>query len=109
MTTILGVFRRQWSPRSQSGWRPNEDIQMSHPVSFGQLIIINSPFWTYITANCKQMPKTILQQNMAYGMGCKLVKFGHEKLWSISLYDKEAIGIIKNFCHQFFDWLNLVI
>ena len=35
---------------SQSGWHLNEDIKMSHPVSFGHLIIINSPFCTYITA-----------------------------------------------------------
>ena len=49
---------------SQSGWHLNEDIKMSHPVSFGHLIIIiiNSPFCTYITA--KKCQKTILQQNM---------------------------------------------
>ncbi len=48
--------------QSQSGWHLNEDIKMSHPVSFGHLIIINSPFCTYITA--KKCQKTILQQNM---------------------------------------------
>ena len=47
---------------SQSGWHLSEDIKMSHPVSFGHLIIINSPFCTYITA--KKCQKTILQQNM---------------------------------------------
>ncbi len=35
---------------SQSGWRLNVDIKMSHPVSLGQLRIIISPFWTCITA-----------------------------------------------------------
>ncbi len=57
---------------SQSGWRPNEDIKMSHPVSLGQLRIIISPFWTSITA--KKCQKMILQQNMAWGV----VKFGHK-------------------------------
>ena len=56
----------------QSGWRPNEDIKMSHPVSLGQLRIIISPFWTCITA--KKCQKTILQQNMTWG----IVKFGHK-------------------------------
>jgi hypothetical protein len=35
---------------SQSGWRLNEGIKMSHPVSFGGLLIINSSFCRYITA-----------------------------------------------------------
>ena len=56
---------------SQSGWCLNEDIKMSHPVNFGQLIVINSSFCSYITA--KKCKKTILQQNMACGM----VKFTH--------------------------------
>jgi hypothetical protein len=43
-------------------------MKMSHPVSLGQLRITISPFWTCITAK-----KTILQQNMAWGV----VKFGH--------------------------------
>ena len=50
---------------SQSGWRLNKVIKMSHPVNFGQLIVINSSFCSYITA--KQLKKTILQQNMAWG------------------------------------------
>ena len=32
---------------SQSGWRLNEDMKMSHPVSLGQLRIIISPFWIF--------------------------------------------------------------
>ena len=57
---------------SQSGWRLNEDIKMSHPVSLGQLRIIISPFWTCITA--KKCQKSILQQNMAWDA----VKLGHK-------------------------------
>ena len=59
---------------SQSGWRPNEDIKMSHSVSLGQLRIIISPFWNCITA--KKCQKSILQQNMAWGVS--LVKSGHK-------------------------------
>ena len=55
---------------SESGWRLNEDIKMSHPVSLGQLRIIISPFWTCITA--KKCQKMILQQNMAWGVGCSV-------------------------------------
>ncbi len=57
---------------SQSGWRLNEDIKMSHHVSLGQLRIIISPFWTCITA--KKCQKSILQQNMAWDV----VKLGHK-------------------------------
>ena len=57
---------------AQSWWRPNDNMKMSHPVSLGQLRIIVSPFWTCITA--KKCQKTILQQNMAWGV----VKFGHK-------------------------------
>ena len=57
---------------SQSGWRLNEDIKMSHPVSLGQLRIIISPFWTCITA--KKCQKSNLQQNMAWDV----VKLGHK-------------------------------
>ncbi len=57
---------------SQSGWRLNEDMKMSHPVSLGQLRIIISPFWTCIAA--KNSQKTILQQTMAWGV----VKFGEK-------------------------------
>ena len=57
---------------SQSGWRPNKDMKLSHPVSLGQLRIIISPFWTCITA--KKCQKSILQQNMAWDV----VKLGHK-------------------------------
>ena len=59
---------------SQSGWRPNEDMKMSHPVSLGQLRIIISPFWFWTCITAKKCQKTILQQNMAWGV----VKFGHK-------------------------------
>ena len=61
----------------QSGWRPSDHMKMSHPVSLGQLRIIISPFWTCIPA--KTCQKTILQQNMAWGV----VKFGHKNEFSI--------------------------
>ena len=54
----------------QLGWHPIEDMKTSHPVSLGQLRIIISPFWTCITA--KKCQKTILEQNIQHGMGCKL-------------------------------------
>ncbi len=50
---------------SQSGWRLNDDIIMSHPVSFGQLIVLNSSFCSYITAKkCKKTYSTA-----KHGMG----------------------------------------
>ncbi len=84
---------------SQSGWRPNEVMKMSHPVSLGQLRIIISPFWTCITA--KKSQKTILQQNMAWGV----VKFG-QRTWSIYSYNKEAIPMFKNVGRQFLSGVN---
>jgi hypothetical protein len=71
---------------SHSGWRLNEDIEMSHPVSFGELLIITSSFCRYITA--KKCQKTILQQNMAWGM----VKFAHKTYF---------LRILKNVAHLF--------
>ena len=62
----------------QSGWRPCEDMKMSHPVSLGQFRIIISPFWTCITA--KKCQKTILLQNAkhkTWHMAWGVVKFGH--------------------------------
>jgi hypothetical protein len=50
---------------------------MSHPVNFGQLIVITSSFCCYTTHNCKKMQKkTILQiqQNMAWGKVGRYVK-----------------------------------
>jgi hypothetical protein len=70
----------------QLGWRPIEDMKTSHPVSLGQLRIIISPFWTRITA--QKCQKTILQQNMAWG----IVKFGHKNYFLRNL---------KNVAHLF--------
>ncbi len=56
----------------QSGWRPNEDMKMSHPVSLGQLRIIISPFWTCITATKCQ--KTKNDFTAKHGMGCSEIR-----------------------------------
>ncbi len=53
---------------SQSGWRLNEDIQFSHPVSLGQLRIIVSPFWTYTTAKNQKVPKIDFASKTWHGM-----------------------------------------
>ncbi len=52
---------------SQSGWRPNGDMEMSHSVSLGQLRIIISLFWTCLH-NCQKVPKNDFTAK--HGMGC---------------------------------------
>jgi hypothetical protein len=61
---------------------------MSHPVNFGQLIVLNSSFCCYTTA--KKCKKTILhlqQKIMAWG--------------KVGRYVKKKIRILKDVAHLF--------
>jgi hypothetical protein len=59
----------------QWGWRLNEDIKMSHPVSLGQLRFIISPFWTCITVRQK-VPK--IDFTAKHGMGYLGIKINFQ-------------------------------
>ncbi len=44
---------------------------MSHPVNFGQLIVITSSFCCYTTHNCKKMQKNDFTDTAKHDMGQK--------------------------------------